>query len=668
MKISQGLVVHIVCHKEDVKSASPFVDSLCAAFSRDPRYPFSRELNLPIFTWQEPEFDKQVLCPKRLGNKTVVFAFTSARSCTDAAWTKALNKINQKSKKIFVVPIAITVGGVSIPRRVGLNNVISLFKWDKYQSDLLVVAAAQSICQLCYPKTTAKSVQPLKIFLSHTKSDVVGARVVKQLRDFICTRTTLEKFIDINDIQSGEEFDSKILNEIGKSVFLAIVTDNYSTRRWCQLEAVEAKRKGVPIIVVDCVSRYEDRILPALANVPCVRPALNSDPNGDILLTEDMVRILKAMMMETLRWHYVADVLKQRCHGKGVVLSRPPESNILTDWHQKGVWYPEPQILPAEQEFYFGKNRYLFTPSSCDDGKALSGLKIGISISDPEACYLSDHGLRMDVLTRLSQDIARNVISRGAVLIYGGDFRPKEINGFTGMILDEARIAKTRRKIRAPLVWNYLAWPLHLSRSDQEVEFQNHYTDVSKCIFCEPPKDLLRLEGFRKDEYVEPNTVVNKYAWARGLTWMREVSIRQSDVRICAAGKFSNYKGAMPGVLQEVLIAQKEKKPIYLLGGFGGVTSAIVESILNRTVDPRLSLDWQQRNSLGYSDFVRFSSEQKYPVDYSDLAALTRLSIKDLAKRAGLSVSDYRSLMLSPYVDECVSLILKGLSKRKTKR
>lgn len=42
---------------------------------------------------------------------------------------------------------------------------------------------------------------------------------------------------------------------------------------------------------------------------------------------------------------------------------------------------------------------------------------------------------------------------------------------------------------------------------------------------------------------------------------MREKMIDECDIRICAGGKIINYKGCMPGILEEVLIAVEKESP-----------------------------------------------------------------------------------------------------------
>lgn len=663
----QSLVIHFVSHKDDSSKVSPLIDGLYSVFSRNPNFPFSSELNIPIFVWRSMDFAEKMLDGDRCGEKTVVFVFTSGRSCIDDAWTKGLNRINKKSRHIYVVPIALDNGGVAIPFRVGLNNVIPYFKFEKPREEMLAIFAVQAVCQQCYCRRGRNGlVDPLTVFLSHTKSDVVGGFVVKQLRDFICSETSLQKFIDINDIQSGECFDKRIVNAVGRSAFLAIVTDNYSTRRWCQLEAVEAKKKSVPIVVMNCVARSEDRILPALANVPCVRPVFNLDPQGAVIPRHEIVRVLKMLMVESLRCYYLRDVMSSGYPGD-VVLIRPPESDITTLGVKSVIRYPDPPLLAEEEEHYFGHNRCMLTPSEgrCAlKQRALSGLQVGMSVSNPEHEDLSACGMRIESLERLSQDVAQKVLSRGASLIYGGDFRPCQENGFAALILDEAKIVQKRLGTKKPLVRNFLAWPICHKRSDEEVELLSHYTGVVECVRCnKPPRDVCRKIGDRMDVFFSPNTAEQRYFWSRGLTAMREKTIALSNVRICAGGKFSNYSGQMPGVLEEVLIALRRSRPLYLIGGFGGVTSAIANTIRSGKLDERLTLVWQTSHSLGYSNLIEYSRTQKHPIDYSSVNALTNVTVKELAKHARLNAAEYERLMVSPYVDECVDLVSKGLSK-----
>lgn len=48
--------------------------------------------------------------------------------------------------------------------------------------------------------------------------------------------------------------------------------------------------------------------------------------------------------------------------------------------------------------------------------------------------------------------------------------------------------------------------------------------------------------------------------------------------RICLGGKLDGYEGSMPGIIEEARLAIKLKKPLFLLGGYGGATRLFGET------------------------------------------------------------------------------------------
>ena len=61
----------------------------------------------------------------------------------------------------------------------------------------------------------------------------------------------LDSFFDVYDIPPGLSFGEVLLHQIGAGAVLAVHTDSYSSREWCRREVIEAKRRMVPMIVVD---------------------------------------------------------------------------------------------------------------------------------------------------------------------------------------------------------------------------------------------------------------------------------------------------------------------------------------------------------------------------------------------------------------------------------
>lgn len=117
---------------------------------------------------------------------------------------------------------------------------------------------AQGIAQMVDPAH-----QRLKVFISHTKRltiDEKGAtvRLIDLVRDVI-SGTRLADFFDAADLQPGEDWAPTLVKEAASSALLAVRTDLYSSRPWCQREVVTAKQHGMPVVVLDGLSRGEER-------------------------------------------------------------------------------------------------------------------------------------------------------------------------------------------------------------------------------------------------------------------------------------------------------------------------------------------------------------------------------------------------------------------------
>lgn len=123
-------------------------------------------------------------------------------------------------------------------------------------------------------------------------------------------------------------------------------------------------------------------------------------------------------------------------------------------------------------------------------------------------------------------------------------------------------------------VFNYLAWPIFLDEGRKLLPMNIKWHRPTE---CDPPEDV--VSNIQKLEIaVKPDCTENKYIWSRSLTNMREQSIQNSDVRILAGGKLTGYLGKIPGLLEEFLIANEQRKPIFLVGGLGGLTELLCKS------------------------------------------------------------------------------------------
>ena len=261
----------------------------------------------------------------------------------------------------------------------------------------------------------------------------------------------------------------------------------------------------------------------------------------------------------------------------------------------------------------------------------IAGRTVAISVSespDMAVLGLSDAHLR-DAMDRL----ALHLLASGARLAYGGDLRK---DGFTDLLFElVSRYQREESEVQIG-VTNYLAWPVHVSKEADELEEISHSLAGTGELVC------LTQDGRRLEPSVWNQRELHKPTdeeWASGLTAMRRVMHRATQARVVLGGRVTGYKGDMPGIAEEALLSLKEGQPLFLLGGFGGCTRDIAETLGLVECRARDYPDW-----LGRQKFEGFSS--------SDLSN-------------GLSEGENATLARTPHIDQAIVLVLRGLHRLK---
>lgn len=659
------LSIHFVWSPSDEPTATSIVDSIRENLSRNTDKPFSRSVNLPIFYYSS---SNGKVVPEKFpvpdSTSSLIFVFTSVNTVGNDLWKTYIESIGVNDS-IRIVPIALDKFGLSHAGTLSGLNCIRAYEWSGKKRHMYgLVAIAHEIFRhgLRSNASSEKGINnSLKLFLSHSKHDQLGLEHVDAIKSFI-DNSTLRHFFDATGIAPGFSFSDEIQKHICDSTLVAFVTDSYSTRYWCQREMLGAKEFERPILVVNCLSKYEDRIFPASSNVPCL--TVNQDSRLD---ENEILLILSSALIETIRFEHSLKLLNaykdvgwfdKQTH----LIARPPEIRkmlkLIKD-EVKQVCYPEPPLYSEEANWHLELGIEAITPLWDEKHKSvLEDIRIGISISERNEDFFSSINTHTDQLTTLSQALARHLLARSGTLIYGGDLRN---NGFTEFILDEAHVLSDRLKSTDIRVENYLAWPLYLE--DPKVKgWRAQHHNVMKTIEIDIPDDI--ANGLAQDVFIKPTTPQNLYIWSRCLTRMREDVINSCDYRICAGGKASGYKGKMPGVLEEIVMALDKGKPLFLLGGLCGITGDVCKLILGEETPVTLDESWQKANNAGYTELQNIAKTDNQHCDYVDVVSRIRaVNVKDLAKNVNLSESEYKILMQSPYTDECLHLVLKSLSK-----
>lgn len=193
--------------------------------------------------------------------------------------------------------------------------------------------------------------------------------------------------------------------------------------------------------------------------------------------------------------------------------------------------------------------------------EALTGLSVGLSVSDsPDLARL---GLAEVHLRLALGEAARAVLLAGGRLVYGGRLDPE---GYTAFLQGE--LEKYGRRDRPLLVC--LAWQEHRQLTLAELRAAEDQLGLYGSI------EYLDTEGCpiarNADRGEAPVPVGDRELRVRALSALRVHLTSVCDARVLVGGRRSGFQGAMPGVIEEALLAVEEGQPIFLAGGFGGAT------------------------------------------------------------------------------------------------
>jgi hypothetical protein len=156
---------------------------------------------------------------------------------------------------------------------------------------------AQGVAQLL----SGESDQRLTVFISHTKRNLPGdhedtAALIAMVREVIAN-THLRHFFDANDLQPGSDWDAELRSKAATSALLGIRTDLYPSREWCQREILIAKRRGMPVIIMDAPGLGEERGSFLMDHVPRIPVRMEQNRWN----RQDVFRALNLLVDECLK-------------------------------------------------------------------------------------------------------------------------------------------------------------------------------------------------------------------------------------------------------------------------------------------------------------------------------------------------------------------------------
>jgi hypothetical protein len=198
-----------------------------------------------------------------------------------------------------------------------------------------------------------------------------------------------------------------------------------------------------------------------------------------------------------------------------------------------------------------------------------SGFNVGLSISRSED--LARFGLAETHVRMALGEIARAVLVADGRLTYGGHLGA---DGYTLFLVQE--IERFGRRNR-PLT-GYVPYSVHRQMSVEDIrERVDDISVLGSYVFLDA--DGARIDPLA-DRPPEPVSV-DEATEVRALSAARVAMSEIIDGRVALGGQRDGYRGRMPGVVEETLLAVRAGKPVYIAGGYGGAAGDVAVALRN---------------------------------------------------------------------------------------
>jgi hypothetical protein len=664
---SPSVVTYVVWHPAFEHGAT-LARKIFAFLNRDLEAPEARAIGIPVYfrSTPLPSGNLPLEIKPAPGTLSFVILLVDRQMGVDPHWRSYIDKLLARLPKGHVLPCLFTQVTAELgPAFNSLNSVVlQLGKVSKAeQSRRLLHEVSHALSRLLLqPRRAARGSlppPPISLFVSHAKRD--GVRFAAELRDFILTQTQGSAFFDVNRIAPGYPFDVQIFTEVANSALIVVQTDAYASREWCRREVIEAKRLGRPIVVLNAVQKGEERSFPYLGNVPTLRWAPQEQS-----IREACRALVDLTLREVLHSAFFAREIAQLkalypLLAGAQILTRPPE--LLTAPRLKRgakpppVIYPDPPIGDEELEVLAPSHGPALTPvllPRAQHGAKPQGLfpqewTFGISIGSPEPEELIVRGLEEENIQEATIECARYLLAHGVRLAYGGNLQFK---GFTEQLANLVKRHNRAGGIPYRRLEHSLAWHAHQGLPEDSEDWAQSVQTIRVPL----PTDL-------QSKGTEPHPPFDAYTKARCMTTMREHMNRAIHARVVLGGKLVGYSGRWPGIVEEAYLLLKAKKPLFLVGGFGGAAGWLARVVLGETrkVPPAPETFRKKLADLGQ----QYARHGRTGLDGTDLAEALAFFRKISPRhfRNGLRPDENAVLMRSTNLAEILALLLQGCSR-----
>jgi CHAT domain-containing protein len=518
-----------------------------------------------------------------------------------------------------------------------------------------------------------------QLFVSHSKADMKATgEAAMAVHEYVVNDTTGSAFFDVNDLAAGQSLEEQIDKEVSHGVFVMMRTDAYSSRSWCQKELLVAKRHGLPTLRVDILEKGESLGSAYAGNGPSI---LWEKGNPEAVVSRAMVECLRAAHFreESKRIKELASLPADT-----ISLCRPPElldlvQGPLNIGQSQMVIHPDPELPVVIRDLLAVANPRLKLVTPTTAYRRIGGqqstvanpfdeLQVAMSLSDSPSVD-GEEGYTDHHIVDATVYLARCLISAGAHIAYGGDFRP---GGYTEILSDLVSAYRQAAGGDPAVLHGYVGAVLKLSDASDNVQIRAHHMgrgSFKKEALLPPPADDLDQD-----------------LWGLYFSDMRRAMARHTQAHVVLGGgsvpriddkgsEQAGYTGRYPGVVEEAWRSLEIGQPLYVVGGYGGAAGLVADLIEGKKTPAELMDEtWTKFDSFRQRaekiDASPYREQLGVPETMKDLAdAVRQLSaglLQDDASSVawnGLTLAENRELRRTRDPMAIASLIFNGLQK-----
>jgi len=365
-RLKYPLSLFIVWHPKFTKGKT-IANNLYSIFCRDIKEPLSRGLGIPVY-YRSESFDKVPIPINTIhANRNAIILLVDIEYFVDddfRAYTEDLYKLIDENTRIY--PVALCEQAHEIGCGISSYQFIRAYNGDLNIDDNFELSMKKIKTELLHDcarllmnfqptymdKVGVKASSPVKLFLSHAKKD--GEETTKTFKLFVESKTKLDVFFDAVDIADGYEFEQQFVDNISNSALVVFHTDEYSSREWCRIEVLIAKRNKCSIVVAHDLKKGEKRAFPYLGNTPTITITENEAENFYEIVNLTLSQVLNNLFQQELLKSF--QELFQFDNTEYISITSPPELfNYIDIYKSKDkslnqliVLYPEPPLGAEE--------------------------------------------------------------------------------------------------------------------------------------------------------------------------------------------------------------------------------------------------------------------------------------------------------------------------------